>query len=104
MVQNKLVCHTMKSLPKITLAAALLMGGCVPSIFGATFEVLHHFTGSPQSTDGLRPYAGVIQARDGNYYGTTFGRGGSVDTGGSIYQLSAGGAYTFITGIPAGIS
>ena len=34
-----------------------------------TLTTLHRFTGG--SSDGAYPYAGVIQATDGSFYGTT---------------------------------
>ena len=33
------------------------------------FNVLHNFTGYP--SDGSQPYGAIIQAGDGNFYGTT---------------------------------
>ena len=57
------------------------------------FTVLHSFNGG--ATDGLSPYGGLIQASDGNLYGTTYD-GGSVNIG-TAYELSegAGGFTTF---------
>jgi uncharacterized repeat protein (TIGR03803 family) len=60
-----------------------------------TLTTLHSFAGS----DGAYPYAGLVQATDGNFYGTTFG-GGSC--GGTIFTITPGGTlttlYTFTCG------
>lgn len=47
-----------------------------------TLTTLHSFSG----TDGAYPTGGLIQANDGNFYGTTF-EGGSNDLG-TVYKLS----------------
>jgi uncharacterized repeat protein (TIGR03803 family) len=57
-----------------------------------TYAVLHAFVGGP--TDGGVPDAGLIQASDGNFYGTTE-RGGSSDAG-TIFKMTSGGAVTLI--------
>jgi len=51
-----------------------------------TVTILYAFADAP---DGASPYAAVIQATDGNFYGTTFG-GGSPRAG-VVYELSLGG-------------
>jgi uncharacterized repeat protein (TIGR03803 family) len=50
---------------------------------------LYEFTGG---NDGGYPYGGVIQGRDGNFYGTTveFGSGGS----GTVFELATNGTLT----------
>lgn len=50
------------------------------------FTTLHMFAGP----EGTGPMAGLIQATDGNFYGTTSGGGGN--SGGTIFQISASGA------------
>jgi uncharacterized repeat protein (TIGR03803 family) len=54
-----------------------------------TYTLLYSFTGGD---DGAEPYAGMIEASDGNLYGTTTvgGSGGSVDDGygGTIFQYN----------------
>src|ERR1700730_11991973 len=58
---------------------------------GNTFEVIHAFDGG---TDGQRPQAALIQATDGNFYGTT-ARGGLYGWG-SIYRLTPDGTETVL--------
>ncbi len=49
-----------------------------------TLTTLHSFDGD----DGTGPYAGLIQATNGNFYGTTFSGGGG--GGGTVFGLSVG--------------
>jgi uncharacterized repeat protein (TIGR03803 family) len=62
-----------------------------------TFAVLYSFTGG---ADGGYPIGGVIQATDGNFYGTTY-QGGPFNAG-VVFQLSPAGSlnvlYTFTGG------
>ena len=44
------------------------------------------------SGDGAYPFAGLIQAADGNFYGTTY-LGGSANNG-TVFRITAGGALT----------
>jgi uncharacterized repeat protein (TIGR03803 family) len=53
------------------------------------YTVLHNFSGGDY--DGLDPYAGLIQAANGNFYGTTV-EGGVGTYYGTIYQLTPTGA------------
>ena len=52
---------------------------------GTTFNVLHAF----DSTDGALPESGLLQASDGNLYGTTFNGGAS--SGGTAFMVSPDG-------------
>ena len=55
-----------------------------------TFEALHEFTG----TDGAYPLAGLLQASDGNLYGTTYGTlEGATATGGfgTVFKVDTAG-------------
>jgi uncharacterized repeat protein (TIGR03803 family) len=51
-----------------------------------TLTTLHNFNRF-NPTDGSQPYGGLIQARDGNLYGTTYGGGGH----GNVYRITLGG-------------
>jgi uncharacterized repeat protein (TIGR03803 family) len=53
-----------------------------------TLTTLHSFDG----TDGAYPTAGLVQATNGNFYGTT-GSGGAYG-GGTVFEISAGGTLT----------
>jgi len=53
-----------------------------------TFTTLHSFDG----TDGANPFAGLIQATDGNFYGTTYAGGAHDD--GTVFKITPSGALT----------
>jgi len=55
-------------------------------------EILHTFTGT--TSDGALPMGRLIQAPDGNFYGTT-AEGGPAGTG-SIFRMTPDGATTFL--------
>ncbi len=67
--------------------------------FGTVFEItpggtpiiLHSF--DYYSGDGAWPYAGLVQATDGNFYGTAAG-GGTNGGYGTIFEITAGGTLT----------
>jgi uncharacterized repeat protein (TIGR03803 family) len=59
--------------------------------------VLHSF-GSNE--DGIRPYAPLIQANDGNFYGTTY-MGGKFN-GGIVFKVSPTGEYATLHSFPNG--
>jgi len=57
-----------------------------------TLTTLYSFCGQPNCGDGINPTAGLTQASDGNFYGTTFGGGG---TGyGTVFKMTPGGTLT----------
>lgn len=57
-----------------------------------TVKVLHSFLGG--SVDGSTPEGGIVQASDGNLYGTT--SDGGEHQGGVLFRLTPGGAYTVL--------
>jgi uncharacterized repeat protein (TIGR03803 family) len=56
------------------------------------FSTLYNFCAQPGCTDGANPVAGLIQATDGNLYGTT--AYGGTDNLGTIFEITTGGALT----------
>jgi uncharacterized repeat protein (TIGR03803 family) len=50
-----------------------------------TLTTLHSFSGS----DGVWPFAGLVQAGDGNFYGTTLG--GGANGQGTVFKITPGG-------------
>ena len=66
----------------MTLFAALTISA---RLSAQTFTLVHSFDG----TDGAQPHAGLIQATDGNLYGTT-GFGGSANVG-TVFKIPLGG-------------
>jgi uncharacterized repeat protein (TIGR03803 family) len=78
-------------------AKSVCVGGC-GTVFkitpSGTLTTLHNF----DSTDGKNPYAGLVQATDGNFYGTTF-YGGNNDVCGSyrcgtVFKITPSGMRT----------
>jgi uncharacterized repeat protein (TIGR03803 family) len=60
---------------------------------GGSLTTLHNFGGA----DGAQPYAGLVQADDGNFYGTTLAGGTSLScsTGcGTVFRIAPGGTFT----------
>ena len=58
------------------------------------YTVLYNFCSQSNCTDGANPLAGLVQATDGNFYGTTVSGGAS--NFGTIYQISPDGHYTVL--------
>ncbi len=81
---------------------------------GGTPETLYNFCGQPACADGSEPYAGLVQAANGDFYGTTYhgGNGASVFyTGyGTVFKITPSGALTALysfcaqSGCPDGAS
>jgi uncharacterized repeat protein (TIGR03803 family) len=59
---------------------------------GATLAALYHFCGQSGCADGANPTAGLVQASDGNFYGTTYQ--GGANFLGTVYKITPGGTLT----------
>jgi uncharacterized repeat protein (TIGR03803 family) len=59
---------------------------------GGAFTTIYNFCSKSLCTDGSLPDAGLVQASDGNFYGTTFW-GGSQDSG-TIFKITPAGVLT----------
>jgi uncharacterized repeat protein (TIGR03803 family) len=58
---------------------------------GGTLTTLHSFD-SPNGTDGAYPFAGLVQATDGNLYGTTYE--GGANGFGTVFKITRSGTLT----------
>jgi uncharacterized repeat protein (TIGR03803 family) len=71
---------------------------------GAVFRIdssgavttLHSFAGPP--LDGAKPFAGLVQGSDGNFYGTTVY--GGADDQGTVFKMDSSGAVTTLHSFP----
>jgi uncharacterized repeat protein (TIGR03803 family) len=59
---------------------------------GGAFTTLYSFCAQPNCADGDGPFSGVIQASDGNFYGTTYGGGALGD--GTVFEMTQTGTLT----------
>jgi uncharacterized repeat protein (TIGR03803 family) len=72
-------------------------GGTIFKVTISGVSIVHAFTGG--ATDGIDPNAALIQATDGNFYGTTFRGGTSTSSGpgyGTVFQMTPGGTVTIL--------
>jgi uncharacterized repeat protein (TIGR03803 family) len=60
-----------------------------------TYKILHVFSGNSNTGDGANPAAGLIQASDGNFYGTTMS-GGTSGIYGTVFKMTHSGAVTVL--------
>jgi uncharacterized repeat protein (TIGR03803 family) len=58
-----------------------------------TFTTLYSFCSQTNCTDGLSPFAPMVQATNGSFYGTAAG-GGCGSNFGSVFKITASGAFT----------
>ena len=72
-----------------------LDGGC-GTIFkitpGGTLTTLYNFCSQGDCTDGAAPYGGLVQATNGNFYGTTYL--GGADGDGTVFEITPSGTLT----------
>jgi uncharacterized repeat protein (TIGR03803 family) len=58
-----------------------------------TLTTLYSFCSQSDCTDGIDPYAGLVQATNGNFYGTTTSGGANIN-GGTVFRITSGGTLT----------
>jgi len=69
------------------------MGGTIFNISpGGALTTLYAFCAQYMCSDGDHSFGGVIQASDGNFYGTT--QGGGINDNGTVFQLTPEGTFT----------
>jgi uncharacterized repeat protein (TIGR03803 family) len=78
----------LKCSPVAVAALFILAGSVVPVAGQVQFQALYSFTGG---SDGRNPNAGLVQASDGNLYGTTYNGGN--DGVGTVFSITTNGAY-----------
>jgi uncharacterized repeat protein (TIGR03803 family) len=64
---------------------------------GGVLTSLYSFTGG---NDGAQPIAGLIQASDGNFYGTTYN--GGTDSSGTVFKITPAGVLTSLYSFTGG--
>jgi uncharacterized repeat protein (TIGR03803 family) len=57
-----------------------------------TLTTLYNFCSQSFCTDGQTPYAGLVQATDGNFYGTTYSAGEGY--AGTVFKITPSGTLT----------
>jgi uncharacterized repeat protein (TIGR03803 family) len=81
-----------------TFSGGTHLGGTIfKRALGGTLTTLYNFCSQAGCTDGEEPAAPLIQASDGDLYGTTYAGGASGDqrvNSGSIFKISLGGTLT----------
>jgi uncharacterized repeat protein (TIGR03803 family) len=78
-------------------------GGPNQSTFGTVFKMtpsgtlttIYNFCSLPNCTDGFNPYDALVQASDGNFYGTTLNGGTNCNGGcGTVFKITPAGVLT----------
>src|SRR5271168_3771237 len=73
-----------------TAGVSVLLAAATVALSGQTLTTLHSFN----ETDGSQPFAGLMQASDGNLYGTTSAGGANGD--GTAFKITTSGSLTTI--------
>jgi uncharacterized repeat protein (TIGR03803 family) len=66
--------------------------GTVFKIASGALTTLYSFCAQSSCTDGSKPYAGLVQGTDGNFYGTTYG--GGTGSAGTVFKITPTGTLT----------
>ncbi len=82
--------------PSLSRTACIVFVFCAVTVIASpaqTLTTLYSFCSQRSCADGRAPYAGVIQASDGNFYGTTAGGGVHGDFG-TVFKITPSGTLT----------
>src|SRR5262249_51391781 len=88
---KRIMRHKFSSMLRSAFLVLLLLALC-STVRSQTVTNLHIFGAG--ATNGDRPYGSLIQAGDGNFYGTT--RFGGSQSVGTVFRISPTGDYTNI--------
>ena len=77
---------------QLTLAGLEVLATVFEITPAGNLTTLHNFCSKTNCTDGADPIAGLIQATDGNFYGTT--QGGGAPGWGTVFKIAPTGALT----------
>jgi uncharacterized repeat protein (TIGR03803 family) len=79
-----------KEFGKTTAAALVLCAATASALPAQTLTMLE----SLNNTDGAYPFAGLVQATNGEFYGTTYS--GGVNSDGAIFKITTSGSLTLV--------
>ena len=78
-----------------TLSGGATNSGTVFKITpSGTLTTLYSFCSQSGCTDGTYPSGGLVQATDGNFYGTTYGGGAGANNSGTLFKITPSGTLT----------
>lgn len=80
------------SLYGTTVSGGTGSGTVFKATTGGTLTTLHDSCSLANCSDGSQPQAGLIQASDGNFYGTTYA--GGKNSRGTVFKITASGTLT----------
>src|SRR5271154_1674644 len=91
---------TAKPFRVLVAVIPLLLLGCLGEAGAQTLTYLHQFS-TPTGTDGDMPvYGHLIQASDGDFYGTT--ELGGTNSAGTVFKITSAGTITFLYNFKGG--
>ena len=82
--------------------------GSGPSSYGTVFRIssngsLTTLWSFANGVDGANPAASLVQGRDGNFYGTTYGSGSGPSSYGTVFRISSNGSLTTLWSFANGV-
>ena len=81
---------------RLTIAAGMILFGCQSSV-NAQLTILHSFGDRTVANDGAHPRAGLVQAPNGNFFGSTLNQATAPSTFvGTIFKMSRVGVLQII--------